>query len=302
MYRVIGSRKEKKRQQPTQKRKVAWLLWLHRIVASLFLATVVYVLFFSPQLAIVSVKIYGLDRLAEGPIRSMVDSEISEKYLNLINKNNLILLRKKEIREVLVGNFKRIEDVQIKKVFPNAVEIFIKERKLSMLLCGSTVCYILDENGTSYPASNFTQEELAVENLITLNDSSNSQVDDKKPLEDGFRLFILGLAEAVQSEAGIYFKKTYETSNRMSGDLKVEMQDGWAVYFNESVGLEKSASVLHAVLENKIEKERQKDLEYIDLRVDNKVFYKFKNGTQNTVEDVENKTLEEDKKEDKKKN
>lgn len=301
MYRVIGSRKEKKRQQLEQKNKIAWMKWIYRLMVAIFFVTAFYVLFFSPQLGVTSIKIAGLDRVGESSIRMLIDEEMRGKYLGLIDKKNLILINKSKIKKILLDNFKRIEDVQIKKIFPNTLEFIIKERKLSMLLCGTSTCYTLDENGLSYPASNFTQEELVAENLVTLKDLSNSQFDDEMPLEKNLRLFILGLAEAVQSETGINLKKNYETSNRMSGDLKIETQGGWIIYFNESVGLDKSTSVLRAVLENKIEKDLQKDLEYIDLRVNNKVFYKFKSGVQNTVENVKSTTLDEKKEDEKKK-
>ncbi|MFZ2193019.1 MAG: FtsQ-type POTRA domain-containing protein [Candidatus Moraniibacteriota bacterium] len=301
MYRVIGSRKEKKRQQLEQKNNIAWMKWTYQIMVVIFFVTAFYVLFFSPQLAVTSIKVSGLDRVEESPIRMLINEEMRGKYFGIVDKKNLILFRKNKIKTMLLNGFKRIEDVQIKKIFPNTLEFIIKERKLSMLLCGTSTCYTLDENGLSYPASNFTQEELAAENLVTLKDLSNSQFDDEVPLEKDFRLFILGLAEAVQDETGINFKKNYETSNRMSGDLKIETQDGWIVYFNESVGLEKSISVLRAVLENKIEKDLQKDLEYIDLRVNNKVFYKFKSGAQSMVENIESAALDEKKKDEKKK-
>jgi len=37
--------------------------------------------------------------------------------------------------------------------------------------------------------------------------------------------------------------------------------------------------MLKVVLENKIEKNQRQDLEYIDLRIDNKIYYKFRDGT-----------------------
>ena len=280
MYKVIGSRKIKNRQQAVRKNPVAHSFWLYRLAALLFLVTLIYVLFFSPQLEITFIRISGLNRVSEGSVRSVVDNKLSEKYLGFIAKNNLLIFRPSMLGKDLVGQFKYIQDVQINKVFPHTIEIIVKERKLSMLFCGTSACYTLDENGISYPAANFTQEELAKEDLITLNDSGGSQFDgEERPLEVDFRTFVLGIGSSVQDETGLVLKKTYETTNRMSGDLKVETNDGLQIYFNESVGLEKSAATLRAVLENKIAKEQQKDLEYIDLRVDNKVFYKFKDGS-----------------------
>lgn len=280
--------------------------FLWRAVAILFVGTVVYTLFFSPYLIVTNVKILGLEKLSEAPIRNRVENKLGEKYFSIIPKNNLLLFPKIALEQELTADFKRIEKVNVRRIFPHALEVAVKERKLAMLFCAGENCYTLNEFGVSYPANNFTQSELAEENLIILRDLASSQLDqEEKPLEDGFREFVLGLAPSVQTETNMALKKTYETNNRMSGDVRVETEDGFLIYFNQGVSLKKSVATLRAILEHKIEKERQKDLEYIDLRIADKVFYKFKDGsvqtevTQNTP--AVPVTVPETKKEEKKK-
>ncbi|MFZ2226302.1 MAG: FtsQ-type POTRA domain-containing protein [Candidatus Moraniibacteriota bacterium] len=280
--------------------------FLWRAVAILFVGTVVYTLFFSPYLIITNVKILGLEKLSEEPIRNRADNKLREKYFSIIPKNNLLLFPKIALEQELTADFKRIEKVSVRRIFPHTLEVAVKERKLVMLFCAGENCYTLNEFGVSYPANNFTQSELAEENLIILRDLASSQLDqEEKPLEDGFREFVLGLAPSVQTETNLGLKKTYETNNRMSGDVRVETEDGFSIYFNQGVSLKKSVATLRAILEHKIEKERQKDLEYIDLRIADKVFYKFKDGSVQT-EVAQNTpavpaTVPETKKEEKKK-
>jgi cell division septal protein FtsQ len=305
--KVIGSRKIKNRpgqMSPKKTKTGGHFLW--RAVAILFVGTVVYTLFFSPYLIVTNVKILGLEKLSEAPIRNRVENKLGEKYFSIIPKNNLLLFPKIALEQELTADFKRIEKVNVRRIFPHALEVAVKERKLAMLFCAGENCYTLNEFGVSYPANNFTQSELAEENLIILRDLASSQLDqEEKPLEDGFREFVLGLAPSVQTETNMALKKTYETNNRMSGDVRVETEDGFLIYFNQGVSLKKSVATLRAILEHKIEKERQKDLEYIDLRIADKVFYKFKDGsvqtevTQNTP--AVPVTVPETKKEEKKK-
>ena len=65
--KVIGSRKIKNRPQITTKRLPRSGLWFWYIIFLLFLATVVYVLFFSAYLTVETVRIYGLNKVPEGP-------------------------------------------------------------------------------------------------------------------------------------------------------------------------------------------------------------------------------------------
>ena len=284
--KVIGSRKIKNRPgTATPKKTITWSRFLWRFVALLFVGTVVYALFFSPYLTITTVKITGLEKLSEEPIRNRVEGKLGEKYFRITPKNNLLLFPRKALEQELTADFKRIEGVSVRRIFPHTLEVAVKERELTMLFCGGEKCYTLNEFGVSYLANNFSESELTGENLITLRDLSSSQLDQgAMPLEDGFRQFVLSLASVVQTETGMALKKNYETSNRMSGDVRVETEDGFSIYFNQGISLKKSVAALHAILEHKIEKERQKDLEYIDLRIAGKVFYKFKDGSVQTEE------------------
>jgi cell division septal protein FtsQ len=301
MIKIINRKKNRQNSDSSREKKGSSSRWLLGFLWVLFLATIAYALFFSGFLTISEVKISGLNKLEELPVRSVVDERRAGKYFNLLSKNNLVLFPENNLKKALPERFKRVEDVQIKRIFPDKIELMIKERKLTMLLCGSDQCYILNERGEAYPANNFSSEELEKENLITLRDLSSSQVSaENNPLEDNFREFTLSLAGSVLEDVGIRLKKQYETPSRMSGDLKAETEEGWKIYFSESIGMEKELLMLRTVLERKIEKEQQKNLEYIDLRIANKVFYKFKEGTEQAQE-VEAVSAPEVKKEEKKK-
>jgi hypothetical protein len=301
MIKVINRKKNRDNSNLPRGRKKLSGKWAFYFAAALFLATAVFALFFSNFLSIATIKISGLNKLEEESIRNVVDEKLSGKYLGLVDRHNLILLRKIEIKKALKDNFNRVEDVWVEKVFPDSLRIKVKERELTMLLCDSLKCYVLNEKGEAYGADNFSMEELEKENLITLKDLSGAQISvGSSPLEDEFREFILGLESRVREDLGVILKKQYETPSRMSGDLKGETEEGWKIYFSENVGMEKEMLMLRTVLEHKIEKERQKDLEYIDLRIANKVFYKFKEGMEQ-IQEVESVPVSEVKKEDKRK-
>jgi hypothetical protein len=284
MQKVIIQQKKRKKPILMERKKIAWESWVYRVMALLFLATVVFVLFFSYHLSITSIKISGLEEMPEAPIQTAIEGYLDGKCFKWLDKNNLILINTKDLEKKILANFKRIESVRISRVFPHTLEVSVKERKLLLLVCSANVCYTLNETGDAYPADNFTKDELAKENLITLNDLSNIVIaPGEKPLEPDFQTFVLGLASVVYDETGISLKNVYTTPNRMSGDLDVETDGNFKIYFNESVGLKKSVLMLHAVLNNEIGSDRQKDLEYIDLRLSNKVFYKFKGDVQNAT-------------------
>ena len=64
----------------------------------------------------------------------------------------------------------------------------------------------------------------------------------------------------------------------ISGDLRVETSEGWKIYFNKNLGSKKTFEMLKVILANNIDQEKRANLEYIDLRVNNKAYYKLKNA------------------------
>ena len=300
MFKIINHKERRKKVDLPRSKKPFSGKWVYRLVAVLFFATVIFTLFFSDYLTIIDMRISGLNKLEEALIRNAIENELRGKYAGSVRRDNLIVFSGKKTTEMLLANFKRIKAARIEKNFPNGLSVTIEKRKLTMLFCSLGNCYVLNEKGETYGALNFTAEELEKENIVTLNDSGGVQIDaETSPLESSFQEFILKLEKAVFDGTGIVLKKQYETPSRMSGDLKVETEDGWKIYFSESVGIEREILMLRTAVIDKIEKERQKDLEYVDLLIANKVFYKFKEGLEQS-QAVENVVVPEVKKEEKK--
>ena len=246
----------------------------------LFFATAGYTLFYSSFLDITKVEISGLEKLSDGQLRGDVETALSGKYPNGISRRNFIFLDKNALGAGLADKYKRIETISVEKEFPDTLKIAIKERKLLLILCSGDHCYTLNEKWLAYPAENFSSEVLKKENIITLKDLGGAAVvEDTQPLEDDFVQFILDVRNALPKETGVNLTMEYETPNRMSGDLKVETTEGWKIYLSKDMGLENEIFMLKAILDKKINGDQRKDLEYIDLRINDKAFYKFKDGT-----------------------
>lgn len=270
-----------------------------------FSGSVIYLLFFSPYLTIAQVNLTGTTELNRDSIIDIIKNNLAGKYFNVIPKNNLILVRKDSLKKALLDKFKKIEDVEIQKIFPQTIFITVKERKNMLIFCSSDSCYILDEKGQAYSDADFSSLELQENKLIILRDTSGAKTDSGDIVLNADSLkYLQDIPEKIKNYLDIDTENDYETPNRVSGDIRVETSEGWKIYFNESIDIQKEIDMLKVVLAEKIG-EKRPDLEYVDLRSDNKVYYKFKDGTQEEVNKDENSnnqpTPVEEKKESKKK-
>jgi cell division septal protein FtsQ len=250
-----------------------------------FLGTIIYILFFSFYLSITSIEVVGTKKVDPEKIKVAIEEKISGKFLGIIPKNNLLFVYENNVKKYLLNKFKRIEDIKVKKIFPEKIIISVKEKQFQLIFSTGEQKYLIDENGSAWPRDDFELDDAEKESLITLMDESAKPIADAKmALSGDFIKYIMDVRDGIKNDAGIEISRNFYSPRLISGDLTVETKDGWKIYFNREIDLSKSIGILKSILGENIKKEYIPNLEYIDLRINNKVYYKFKNAEINTEE------------------
>ncbi len=282
-------------------RLVTWLLGL------IFFGTTIYSLFFSQLLAVTAIDIRGAHNLSAKELSDTVTAELAGKISSVIRSDNLLMVDASQIETVLRDKYKIIKQVQITKQFPDKLIVTLQERKSQLVYCVGGGCFVIDEEGRAYAPADFEQGQLGEKDLLTLRDDSGKEIVlDDFWMDLGFMQFVLDVESQLQME-DIPIKKEFSTPILISGDVRVETVAGWKIYFNKNLGVKAGMEMLKTVLKNSIPEGQIKDLEYIDVRLADKVYYKLK--TNNAVENsgaivpvpVENIPTNTVKKDDKKK-
>jgi cell division septal protein FtsQ len=250
-------------------------------VSFVFIGVTFYLLFFSQFLLVSKINISGTDKLDAEAVRVEINMAISGKYLNAIPAGNIILVNKEKLKNAVRNKFKRIENIEVKKIFPETLDILIIERKSILVLCSIGACFIVDNKGVPYAPADFSSNELQENELLVLNDDGNKEIKLKKPALDAeYMQYLLDIKDKLKNDLGLDIDKNYHTPQLISGDIRVATTEGWMIYFDNSLSVQKEIDMLKLVLSDKIDKDKRNNLEYVDLRTDNKVYYKFKNTDQ----------------------
>lgn len=235
-----------------------------------FWGAVIYILFFSPLMQITSIKISGNKIVGNNLILEEVNSQLEGKYLKIFTKNNLLLFGKNNLKNILLNKFRQIRDVQIKKDFPSELVITIQEREMKMAITSGEKYYLLDENGQAY-------DEAEGNNLIVLTDGSSKEINlGDVVLSQDCMNYILGIKDELKNSLEIEVENNFWTPSLVSNDIRIKTKAGWGINFSTSVKINKEIEMLKTVLNDEIGEDRKNNLEYIDLRIDNKIYYKFK--------------------------
>ena len=242
----------RERKKASWKRRV-FFLWV------LFLILVlVYVLFFSPIFEIKEIKISGNQVISNEDI-----------YNSLDDQNNIFLATGDKLTNILINNFPRILSIEINKnIIKKTIDLKIVERKEAGIFCIKD-CYYIDKQGVIFEQAPQTSGTL----ILAIKDSSNREVKiGKNVIEKEFMAELIDLGSYLSNQLGLKaFDFTIESD--ISKDLKINTNEGWYILFDRSQDLKNQLKALELVLREKIKEERE-ELEYIDLRIENRAYYK----------------------------
>lgn len=253
---------------------VKFLYW---IILLAFIGVITYSLFFSQFLAVTQVNINDTQKLSVSDVRETVESQISGKWLNFIPKNNILLISKNTVKRGILEKYKYAESVEIKKSFPHGVDIVIRERRFSLVFCSNGECYVVDDKGVIFIKADFEKNELGENDLPIIYDDSNKSIEIEQGFAPGYINYLLKIREKLKNDLGVDLERDFHTPQIASGDIRIKTTEGWLIYMDKNIPADKEANALKIVLENKIYQNKRSDLEYVDLRTENKVYYKFKN-------------------------
>ncbi|MDD3498312.1 MAG: hypothetical protein PHH24_02260 [Candidatus Moranbacteria bacterium] len=243
----------------------------------LFLGVVFYSFIFSKFLEITEIEISGLETLDHKETESEIREILEGKYLWIVPKNNILLVAEERFSDKVEEKFKKLEDVRTDKIFPDKLKIYAKERDSVLVLCSKGDCFFIDKNGFSYIRADFDSPEAAQNNMIKLIDESGKRIEEgEQVLRSDFVDFIFSAKEELENTAGVDVSSEYRSKSLIAEEVIVQTSRGWDIYLSSGFPIEKSAKILKTVLSKQITLKEANELEYIDLRSENKVFYRMK--------------------------
>ncbi len=220
--------------------------------------------FFQLEKIIVS----GEEKVSKQEIKIIVEQGIGEKLLFLQTKS-IFLVNLNKIRENILNNFSQIDNIEIKKGFPDSLNLLVMERKEIGVFCENNICFLLDEKGIIFEKVLETPELIKIQNTaIDRELKLGEQVVDKELLSK-----ILQVVVKLKKDLKISLDKVLIINKQR---LNIKTFEGWEIYLNPEQDINWQLLKLSSVLEEEIPLEKRKDLEYIDLRFGNYSPYKYR--------------------------
>ena len=289
-----------KKNSLSAKKKSRFYLKLFVLTVFLFIFAVgaLYLIIFSQIFRINKISVSGTKEVKTDAIAKIAKEILDGFVLNKIPIDNPILLPEQEIRQSILDIFPKIKGVILtKRLKDHTLVINVSEREPAAIWCrvlpqespaisssspetiqapeqlnlpSPESCFFIDENGFIFNSapilSGGAVPTVYEEGAQPLN--IKGKVSNPKSLE-----FILA---AKKELANVNLNLTdFVIKSQSLGDLEILTPEGWVIYLDITHPADIQINALKRVLQEEI-KEKRSRLEYIDLRVLNRAYYKLK--------------------------
>lgn len=282
-----------KKPRPKKVQSKGILQWLFIVSVLIFLCVLIYIFLFSSFVSIHIVDVNGVYRVHKNDILDHVNKKLEGKRMWYIENNNYFFVDTNKIIEEIKQD-QRIKSVVATKKFPDKITFDIVEYDVVPIWCNGSMngtCFELDQNGCvvrdvdmNSPLIHDNQHFIVVDHGHTSIDNGQCVISDEKLRKIQF------LGEELIYALNVGIKKPYIIDFRGSGEIKFDTDESWYVLVDLNHSTEE---VLHiaGLFAKKIElPSRRADLEYVDLRFPEKMFYKMREGVEQEEENEDIKT------------
>ncbi len=280
-------------------RSVSFKFFLVKILFISIFFGLGYLVFFSSFFAVEKIVVTGNEISKADEIQQIARDIAGKKVFKFFN-NSLILIRTGDIEKAILEKFNNINSVSVAKKFPKTIAVSVKEKPADILWCNSikvekvsslpksadkelvaaagenlsqeaSQCYFSDEGNVIY--SKVQSDEPAGGVKVFKDDLIN--IGDKIS-DDTVKNFIRSLAKNFNFKTGLEFSYLY-LPPISSRELHLVTKGGWKIFFDLNRPVDDQLDVLVEVWREMIPENYKNNMEYIDLRVQERVPWKPKN-------------------------
>lgn len=254
----------------------------------LFLSTATYVALFSQFFLINDIRITGLAAVAEADVRATLAEQLSQRQYGFLPARNFFMVRTANLERQLLEQYPKISVVRVTRVFPDQLQLEVRERAKIILWCASgaapdtaqtptgQTCFLIDENGKAWERPRALLPQYASDTLVIEDLSGKPVLPGERVFEPEYGIFVARLQDLFLQKLGQTIEPRMTTASRFAEDVKIRTQEGWEAYLNPQISPEDAMETLSLLFAQELPPEKRASLAYVDLRTANRVYYAFR--------------------------
>lgn len=247
---LVHSRTEQ--QEISPKRGYGYL-----VLFTLLIVLTIYLIFFSKLFQLKKIEVRGSSHT------ELVENMAHEKGREHFYSDNLFLYDSDNLAKAIKGD-SRVKDIKIKRILPGKLIIEIEESTAAIVWNTAGERYLIDNRGVVIGKAKD-------EKLTEVYDAANISIESGgRVASPTFINFINNINANFTGITGVQISRINIFD--ILTDVHILTADGWTVYLDATKSSEAQLRNLTKVLEEA--KKQSKRLEYIDMRLESKIYYK----------------------------
>ena len=282
-------------------KKSGSLNWKRRILLSASLAFFVFVfwaIFLSPWMLVKNIEVKNNKTIDGNKVLELEQKKIVGNYFYFIPKAKIFLIKPGDLSGILKQNFPILLQTNIRRIFPDKISLNIVERTPIGIWCkkgapngdyisgyeglksrltesqnySAISCYDYDADGVIFQTAPYTSGSLITKIYDHSQRFAGSKIGDRVLNPD-----ILEFLHQAQAKlnSGFELKTEQIILGTDSEGAVLYFASGWFLILNQKGDLDYQLQVLKNVLDQSVG-DQMPNLAYIDLRIQNRAYYKYK--------------------------
>ncbi len=227
------------------------------------------ILFFSNFFAVKKAVLVGNNKIKSEDIESILKDAISGNRFVVFSASNIMLINDGKIKNKIMEEMPLIDRIEIKRMLPNTLKLNIPERDPFAIWETGGKKYLVDSKGkVCYEIKDNVNMDLPI-----IYDKQNKAVEVKGEATFPQQINVIrNILNSLKDKTKLEVEFV-SLPNSLGFEVDVKTKDGFMVYFNTERSVDSQIRDLKSVLDKQVA-EQKSSLQYIDLRVENWVYYK----------------------------
>lgn len=203
-------------------------------------------------------------------ILAVADEALNKSWLGIPRRKNILLFSPQAIRPDLLDRFPRIDSADIRRESLHTISIAVKERVPVGLWCfpAKARCYYFDDSGVAFAEISSSSGFL----FVAVNDWRDREITLGETIApEDWRTHILEIKKILQF--GGIAVEYFEIPADSRDEFTAVTGEGWRIIYLNDNAVRKQTTSLLAFLKEKLPPDAKKTLDYVDLRIEDRIYY-----------------------------
>ncbi|MFH1353806.1 MAG: cell division protein FtsQ/DivIB [bacterium] len=257
------------------RRVLPWLsVALLAAMVAVPLALFVWLFLFTEVFTVQAITVVDAKDYTTKAAREIIEQTIDDLPLN----RNIFFVPIQAIEAEIVAALPQVRTVYVTRKLPGTIKAIVQEKTPELLLLSNSKYYFVDGDGVPYEEARLETLPGIVLPTVKNNDQKSQVTLGAAAVDVSFVAFLKKVQESLPECTGSQVAEI-RIPSLAAREVHFTLNNNWRVLLDVTRSAEQQLSVLQRLLKETISEEEKQTLEYIDLRIPNRVYYKAGSGS-----------------------